>query len=125
MQAIIDRIKAIPKALQRATPACASSVAQEIAKQAAAGRSPNGKAWQPTKAGKAPLPNAAGSAAKVGAVGTTIVTQTTFPYGFHQLGARGGTLPVREVLPSELTPNLQEAIRKPLVEAFNKAKGGG
>lgn len=119
LAAIIAKIKRIPNLVKETAPECAKSFHAAVTASLADGQGPNGEAWQRTKAGGAPLPNAASNAVVTKAVGTTIITAAQFPYAFHDKGARGGALPVRKIAPTRLTDRLVESIRKPLVKAFN------
>lgn len=125
LRAIIAKVRRIPHLIEETAGECAQSLDAQINAELAAGHGPNGEAWPNTKEGKAPLPNAPGNATVTRAVGTTLITAAQFPYQFHDRGARGGTLPIRKIVPSKLTQALANAIKRPLVKAFNaKVKGG-
>lgn len=117
---MIKRIKKIPHLVKETAPACAESLSKAITAALAAGHGPSGEAWSQTETGARALPAAASEATITKAVGTTLITASQFPYGFHDRGARGGALPVRKVVPTSLTANLAAAIKRPLLEAFNR-----
>lgn len=125
LRAIIAKVRRIPHLLEETAGECAQSLDAQINAELAGGHGPNGEPWPTTKDGKAPLPNAAGNATLTKAVGTTLITNAQHPYQFHNRGARGGALPVRKVVPNKLTQVLANAIKRPLIKAFNsKVKGG-
>ena len=61
LEAMIGKIRRMPKALLSEAPALAELVRAEIVKAAAAGRAPGGDAWAPKKDGGMALRNVAGS----------------------------------------------------------------
>lgn len=97
----------------------ASDVAPEVAREAkrlvgeniAAGRGPDGTAWEPRKDGEKPLQNAA-QAVTATASGSRVVLTVSGPEARHHQGrAKGGV--VREILPRKKVPGLWiEAIRR-------------
>lgn len=117
LREIIRRVRAIPSLVEKTAPACAEAFDAQVRAELAAGHAPGGPQWQPTKEGKAPLKNAASSATVTKAVGTTIVTSVRGHYFYHNAG-KG--VPVRAVVPQELTPALAAALRRPLVKAFEE-----
>lgn len=125
LRRIIAKVKRIPHLVKETAGACAESFDAAVNAALAAGHGPSGEAWPRLKEGSgAPLENASGNATLTRAVGTTIITTAQHPYQFHDRGARGGKLPIRKVVPSALSAQLAEAIKRPLVQAFNrKIKG--
>jgi hypothetical protein len=115
---MVAKCKRIPGLVKRTAPECARSLDAAINADLAAGRAPGGATWAPTKAGNAPLQNAAGNAALTRAVSTTLVTVPRVHYFHHNRGSRG--MPVRAVIPRALTPGLAQAVKRPLVDAFNR-----
>lgn len=114
---MIRKIKKIPELAREAAPAAAQSFHAAVASELAAGVSPGGGPWANRKDGGRALANAASNAVATKAVGTTIITVVQGHYFFHNAG-RG--VPQRRVVPDRLTPKLAAAIRRPLVDAFDK-----
>jgi hypothetical protein len=116
---MIRKIKGIPEIAKRAAPKCAERFDAAVRAELAAGNAPDGSKWAPTRDGTAPLKNAAGAATVTRAVGTTIVTSVQGHYFHHNRPSRG--MPRRAVIPTALTTKLAEAIRRPLVEEFERS----
>lgn len=122
LREIIRRVRAIPSLIEKTAPACAQAFDAQVRAELAAGHAPGGAQWQPTKEGKAPLRNASSAGTLTKSVGTTIVTSVRGHYFYHHAGLGG--VPVRSVLPQELSPALADAIRRPLVKAFEENARG-
>lgn len=121
LRKMIAFCQGLPGLIERTAPACAESFDKAVRDELDAGRSPDGASWVPKKDGGRPLAGAP-DAIVTKAVGDTIVTAITggekWFYRFHNAGTK--KLPSRPVVPSELTPKLADAIRAPLVEAFER-----
>lgn len=116
---LIRRVKRIPGLAVRAAPAVAEAVDASVRADLAAGRSPEGEAWAPRKQdGGRRLPNAAANAIVTRAIGTTIVQKTAGHYWAHNRGT--SHVPRSGIIPQRITPKLADAIRGPVVEAFNR-----
>lgn len=119
---MIRKIKRIPGMAEREAPACAEAVDGVIRADLAAGRSPDGQAWAPTrKEGRRALPNAS-DAITTRAVGTTIISAAPFPYSQHQRGNK--RMVARPVMPQGMTPKIAAAINATLSRAFQKDMSG-
>lgn len=94
---------------------------------AAAGTTPDGKAWEPKKGGGRALPNAA-AAITARAVGSAILVILRGPYVLHHIGK--GHAPKRQIIPaggasSSLPPGIARALHTASAQAFRRAMGGG
>lgn len=112
------KLRALGTLTRDAMPDVAARVERELRKTAAAGTSPTGKAWTPTKEGTRALPNAA-SKITVKAVGDVIVARIDGPYALHHKGrARGGVR--RQILPTVATAApILRAVRDVILERAN------
>jgi hypothetical protein len=125
LQRMIAMVRKIPNLVKQTAPACAAALDAAIRAQLSAGHGPAGEGWAPRKAdGARALANAGSNATVTKLLGMTIVTAVQFPYTFHNRGA-GKSLPVRKIIPPGLTPQLAQAVKKPLLEAWAKLKAGG
>ena len=127
LDAMIATISSLPELGKRAAGDVALAVAAELHRTIAAGTTPAGEPWQPTKDGARPLTGAA-KALVVVAVGSTIYVRLTGPEARHHLGrGRGGV--VREVIPTKQIPAaMARAIRAELGKHFadvTKGAAGG
>lgn len=121
LDAHIARIRALPKALAYgAAPEVARAVEIELQRTIAAGTTPDGEPWTPTKTGEKPLTHAAGALAVV-AVGTRVFVRLRGPEALHHKGwARSGK--VRKIIPTDSIPQpMAAAITKVLAQRFDKA----
>lgn len=87
----------------------------------AAGETPEGKAWQPRKAGGRPYEHAA-SRIRTKASGNLVRTTLSGPEVFGHFGARG--MPVRQMLPDAgagMPPSVDEALTKAARAVFEEA----
>lgn len=94
---------------------------QQVRASAAAGTTPDGVAWTPTKAGTPPLQNAP-SAIRVRALGTVVQWAVTGHHFFHQTG-RG--VPRRQIIPDALTPKVAATIVAGARRVFQRLMNGG
>lgn len=125
LDAMIASIRKIPELGRTAAPDVARVVRAELERTIAAGTTPNGEQWKPTKEGARPLQNAA-NALHVAAVGSTVYVLLTGPEARHHLGrARGGI--AREILPTsrKLPPPMAAAINDELTKHFRAAVSNG
>jgi hypothetical protein len=123
LDAMIATIGKLPELGKRAAGDVALAIETELQRTIAAGTTPDGKPWQPTKDGGRPLTGAAQALAVV-PVGTTIYVRLTGPEARHHLGrGRGGV--VREVIPTHTIPApMASAIRAELVRHFGEVTRG-
>lgn len=119
LNAQIRRLQKLPGAGERYAPDVARAVHVESTKTIAAGQTPDGTPWKPTKEGKRPLQNAAGALTTF-AIGNVVIAKLTGPEALHNMGAVKGKIR-RQILPSAQIPGqITEAIRK-VVEANLRA----
>ena len=91
---------------------------------AAAGTTPDGKPWAPTKGGGRALENAA-SALSTSSSGSVVTVTLSGPEVFHNAGGR---VPKRQILPdggAGVPKNVAEALTKAAAQGFTRATGGG
>jgi hypothetical protein len=130
----LARLSELAAKLRTAQDRVAAETAKEAAPEiekiaratAAAGTTPDGTPWAPTKKGKRALVNAAAAISAVagGLVGDVIVLVLRGPEVFHHLG-KGS--PVRQILPSRKTgipAPMKEAIRGAAGRAIRRVLGG-
>lgn len=124
LDAMIARLRELPKLATEAAPDVAASVEREIEAQISAGVDPNGRAWAPKKDGTGKPLRTAGKALAVVPLGSTIYARLRGHVARHHLGrARGGT--VRQILPVDgIPPRIISAIRTVLAEHFTNKMGG-
>lgn len=125
LDAQIARLRALGAGfVRKAAPFVAEEAEAATRVQLAAGRSPSGKAWQPTQAGKRALPNA-GRTLTVRAVGSVILWKVTGPEALHNDGRARGHV-TRRLLPTgRLSAPVVAAIKRVLGERFSEVMGGG
>lgn len=117
-------LRDLPKELvQGAAPEVAKALESDIQGSIAAGRAPDGAAWQLKKDGGKPLQNA-GSHVTVDVVGTVVLVKLTGDDVRHHKGtARGGIR--RQVLPTRKIPeSVSRAISKVFGKTFQRLTGG-
>ena len=119
LQAQIARLRGLGVMAKEAAPEVAEAIAVELRGKAAAGVSPDGAPWAPTKAGGAPLRGAAGNL-RVSNVGGSILIRITGPDAMHSTG-RGRGKVVRRVVPTEISDGMGRAIQSTLTDWFHKA----
>jgi hypothetical protein len=90
-----------------------------IKRTAAAGTTPDGNPWAPTKDGKRPLENVV-SQITTSAAGPTITTTLTGPAAFHSKGL--GHSPRRQVLPDtgNVPPAVEDALNQAAKQVFEE-----
>jgi len=110
LDAALAKVRALPNLVRDVVPAAAEALDAELRANIAAGRGPDGEAWQLTQAGKQPLQHA-GKALTVLPSGGVVVARVTGPEALHHLGgARGGI--ARRILPSRGVPaGVQRALQ--------------
>lgn len=120
----LDEMIAMVRSLRTLAVDAANEAAPLIEKAikttAAAGQTPDGKSWAPTKEGKKPMTNAA-SHITVTAAGPVVRMTLTGPDVFHHFGARGVR---RQVIPDQegdMPPTIKAAADEGVTRAFVKA----
>ena len=123
LDAMIATIGKLPDLCKLAAGDVALAIENDLHRTIAAGTTPDGEAWKPTKDGERPLTGAAKALAVV-PVGTTIYVRLTGPEARHHLGrGRGGV--VREVIPTKQIPApMATAIRAQLAKHFEQVTKG-
>jgi len=105
-----------------AAPRIARAQHAVIKKTAAAGQDPSGTAWPDTAEGKRPLKNAAGNIETWHArAGNKLVVRTVAKnqYALHDLDRANGA-PRRQILPDEITDDLDAALTAALTDEFEE-----
>jgi hypothetical protein len=120
---MIASIRQMPELGKRAAPDVAHALEAALQTTIAAGKAPDGTAWQLTKTGDVPLTGAA-KVLGVAAVGPVIYMRLRGPEARHHLGrARGGV--VRPIIPTgALPPDLVKVI-DPVLDRHFKAIASG
>ena len=123
LDAMIARVRALPAIAERAAPAVADAVREELQRTIAAGESADGKPWAPKADGGKPLANAA-AALGVVAVGKVVIIRLRGPEARHHLGwAKGGKQ--RPIIPiDQIPPAMARRITGVLAAEFKKTIGG-
>ncbi len=123
LDGMIERLRALPGLAERAAPAVADAVREELQRTISAGTSADGKPWAPKADGSKPLANAAG-ALGVAAVGKRVIVRLRGPEARHHLGwARGGK--ERPIIPTDaIPPAMTRRIKAVLAEEFAKSMAG-
>lgn len=93
-----------------------------VRETAAAGTTPDGAAWKPTKTGARPLANAP-SAVSARAVGPVVEVIVRGHHFLHHTGRARGKV-VRQILPTRLTPALAAVVRRAVTRVFERLMGG-
>ena len=125
LSALIARFRSLGRLPADAAKLAAPLVEEAVKATAAAGTTPDGKAWAPRKDGGRPLVHAA-DALSAKAVGSTIVVTLTGPEVFHNAG--NGHVEKRQILPdggAGLPKNVAAALTKASKLAFDDAMKGG
>lgn len=121
---MIARVRRVPELVREAAPEVAQEVERELAANIAAGRAPDGSAWEPTKEGKQPLVGAA-KALSVRAVGSVILMTVGGPEAKHHKGTARGKVKRRIILTRGIPAPMASAIRKVFGRRFSKLMGSG
>lgn len=109
----IANIRSLPEMLNAAAPQIGQAILAEFQRTAAAGTTPEGEPWAPTKKGGRALKNAAESMSLV-VSDNVIIIKITDHHVFHQFGA--GVV-ARRIIPSGGLPDrLGNAIRLGIVD---------
>lgn len=119
---MIAALRALRDIAASAAEEAAPLIEAALKETAAAGTTPDGDRWKPTKGGERPMVNAADHITVV-ARGTTVRATLKGPDVFHNYGA-GGTR--RQVLPdmeADTPPAIVEAIEEAVARAKTKALG--
>jgi hypothetical protein len=124
LDAHIARLRALGSDfVRKSAPAIATAAEAETKTQLASGQSPSGKAWQPTKEGRRPLPNA-GRTLTVRAIGTVILWKVTGHEALHNEGRAKGKVTRRMLPTGRLSAPVVAAIKRVLGERFGEIMGG-
>jgi hypothetical protein len=128
IDAMLAKLRALPGMAERSAPEIAKALDGEIRRTIAAGTSPDGTPWKPTKDGRAPLRNA-GEALTTRAIGTVVLARLDGVEARHHLGAIRGSSKsnwlARPILPSNRIPTpVTTAIHTVLKTEFAKTAGG-
>lgn len=116
---MIETIRDLPGLGRRAAPDVAEVIELALERTIAAGTTPAGEPWQPTRDGRTPLTGAA-KALGVASVGSTIYVRLTGPEARHHLGTAAGGIE-RQVIPrAGLPPAMAEAVRAVLNRHFEE-----
>lgn len=122
MTAFAAKLRNLRRLATEAAKEAAPAVEAVVRASAAAGTTPDGQAWKPTKAGSRPLANAA-SAVSARAVGTVVEVIVRGHHFLHHMGLARGKV-VRQIIPTHLTPELAAALRRATARAFARLMGG-
>jgi len=128
IDAMLARIRALPGMVERSAPEVAKALDGEIRRTIAAGTTPDGVPWKPTKDGRKPLQNAA-KALTTKAIGTVVLARLDGIEARHHLGAVRGSSKsnwlARPILPSKQIPKpVTAAIHTALKTEFAKTVEG-
>lgn len=123
MRQQIARLRSLPQLVRRIAPMAARAIEDEIIAQTKRGVGPDGKAWEPTEDGHAPLQHVEKDLT-VRAVGSVVVVRLEGVHARHDVGAvKGGTR--RQIIPSgALTEPISRAIDKVATVEFLRTMGG-
>lgn len=124
LDAHIARIRELAKLGERSAPTVAQALERELAAQIDAGTGPDGKPWQPTRAGTSPLRGAA-KAVRVRAIGSVVLATVEGHHALHHQGrARGGVR--RQILPTggAIPPTVERAVERAVTAEFRRTMGG-
>lgn len=125
MRSWIERLGAMRDFDVEVAREAAPEIEKIVKATAAAGTTPEGEAWKPTKDGKRPLANAA-HAVSARAVGAVVQILLHGVEVIHNKGA-GKTLPARRILPAsaaELPPAITKALEDAAARVFRRTMGG-
>lgn len=117
------KLRALRTLGDRAAAIAAPKLLEEVKKTAAAGTSPDGKAWAPLKRGGRALPKAA-DALSVRVVGHIVQLVLRGPYVLHNSGT--GHAPQRRILPPRgvgFPARYREICKAAVQQAFREAMG--
>lgn len=125
LDAMIARLRDLPKLARTVAPDCARVVESEIKRTIAAGTDPYGLPWAPKKQGGGkPL---AGAAAVLGvaAVGSSIFVRLHGVEARHHMGRVRGRV-TREIIPTrDIPPAMAAGMRRVISDAFLKVMSNG
>ena len=124
LDAQIARLRKLKDTPQEIATAVAKELEAQLLGNIAAGRGPDGVAWQPTADGHRPL-QGAGKALRVVAIGTSVIASLVGYHARHHLGAVKGKIR-RRILPTRrLLGPLGAAIRAVIEKRMRAALTGG
>lgn len=125
----IARLRVVSDLPDEAMPYVAKAIGKDIDRQVAAGKSPDGKTWAPTKDG-APALRGIGKHIAVGIVGRTVIVRIRSKHVvLHHFGRnRGRGNPQdkrRQILPvGKIPESMASAIRAAVEKRFGQIMGG-
>lgn len=121
---MISGLRGLGKLEERAAAIAAPMLEAELKATAAAGTTPSGEPWAPTKKGARAMKGAA-KAVAAKAFGDVVRVSLTGPEVFHHAGVRGE--PRRQVIPYggvDMLPEVKTIIDKATAQAFDEITGG-
>jgi hypothetical protein len=128
LRAIAERLRAIDEVGFDIAADAAPELEKAARASAAAGGTPEGQAWKPTRSGDAPLKNAAGAiTAIVSGTNEAVITLVLRGHHvFHHYGSKARKLPKREIFPKadEFPKAWREVIAKAARERVQKTMRG-
>lgn len=116
----VELFRTLPQTVvEAAAPVIAQKFEEQLRRNIAAGKTPDGQPWEPTEEGK-PALRGAGKALRASADGTVIVAELNGPEALHHAGrAKGGVK--RQILPDREIPDpLNAAIKETLGDKFRE-----
>src|SRR5690242_21841644 len=102
LNAMIRKLRALPRVVEDALPEAAKELEKVIAGNVAAQRGPDGKPWQKAKDG-APVLLEAMKNVTVRAIGRVLLARVVGPEARHHLGIARGRVK-REIIPTKQAP---------------------
>jgi hypothetical protein len=125
LAAMIDRLRSLATLPREAAKEAAPLVEEAAKATVAAGTSPDGEAWKPTKEGGKPLQNAAKAVSAV-ALGPVVQIRVDGVEALHHNGTK--RLPRRQLIPypgDSLSKTITRALEAGAAQAFQRMIGGG
>lgn len=119
LEQMIDRVRKLATLPADAVHDVAGALTDETKRSIASGQSPSGAKWAPRKSdGGQTLRNAAANLSYAG-IGRTALLHIKFPESLHNAGLARGHV-TRQIIPSEITPAIRDAVTAVLVRHFEK-----
>lgn len=124
LNGMIERVRRLGAAGPEFAKVAATELRAQIEENIAAGRGPDGVAWEPTEEGKKPLQGAA-AALEVTSVGTVVIARISGYHANHHKGKTRGNI-ARPILPSrKLNGPAVKAIAEVLRKHYGEIMGDG
>ena len=121
INALIRKLRALGQSPEQIAGDIAPELRKAIEENISSARSPNGKAWESTLDGQAPLQNAAKSLG-VAALGTKVIAAVRGVEARHNNGAvRGGK--TRQIIPKKITDQILKIINDVTIRRFKMIMG--